>query len=187
LFERRRVLQLGLGAVASAVASATLGKQAWAEACAPMAPRELAFHNLHTGERLQALYWDKGAYVPDALAAVNKVLRDHNNGQEHAIDARLLDLLSTLSGKLDAKSAPYQVICGYRSPATNAALHSRSEQVAAHSLHMSGMAIDIRIDGVELAHLQKAALDLKDGGVGIYPRSDFVHVDVGRVRRWQGT
>jgi uncharacterized protein YcbK (DUF882 family) len=180
-------LQLGLGAVASAAASATFGKYAWAEACAPMAPRELAFHNLHTGERLQALYWDKGAYVSDALAAVNKVLRDHNNGEEHVIDPRLLDLLNTLGGKLDAKSSAYQVICGYRSPATNAALHSKSSQVAAKSLHMSGMAIDIRIDGIELAHLQRAALALDGGGVGLYPKSDFVHVDVGRVRQWQGT
>ena len=185
--ERRRVLQLGLGAVACAVLPAAFGKSAWAETCDPALPRELAFHNLHTGEKLNALYWDKGAYVPDALQAVNKVLRDHNNGEVHAIDPRLLDLLSQLNGKLDARSAAYQVICGYRSPATNAALRARSSEVAAHSLHMDGQAIDIRIDGVELVHLQKAALDLKEGGVGIYPKSDFVHVDVGRVRRWSGT
>ncbi len=159
---------------------------AWADECKVMAPRKLALHNLHTDERLDALYWENGAYVPDAMAAVNKVLRDHRNGEEHRIDPRLLDLLSNLHGKLDAK-APYQVICGYRSQQTNAALHKRSHQVAAKSLHMQGMAIDIRLDGVQLNNLHRAALGLGAGGVGLYPRSDFVHVDVGSVRHWQGS
>jgi uncharacterized protein YcbK (DUF882 family) len=147
--------------------------------------RRLAFANLHTGESLNVAYWERGAYVPDALKAVNKVLRDFRNNEVHAIEPRLLDALVALSGKVD-RHAPFQVISGYRSPATNAALHAMSDGVASHSLHMDGKAIDIRIAGVALSHLRDAALNLGLGGVGYYPTSDFVHVDVGRVRRWSG-
>jgi uncharacterized protein YcbK (DUF882 family) len=147
------------------------------------APRELALVNLHTGEALKAAYWEAGAYLPDALSAIAKVLRDHRTGEVHPIDARLLDLLTRLSGSLDA-AKPFQVISGYRSPKTNAKLHAKSSGVATRSLHMDGMAIDVRLPGVELSRLRDAALALKQGGVGYYPESDFVHVDVGRVRRW---
>jgi uncharacterized protein YcbK (DUF882 family) len=101
------------------------------------------------------------------------------------MDPRLLDLLSQVHGKVGCRT-PFQVISGYRSPKTNAMLHERSGQVAGKSLHMQGMAIDVRLQGVALDHLHKAALDLGDGGVGYYPTSDFVHMDVGRVRRWTG-
>jgi uncharacterized protein YcbK (DUF882 family) len=142
-------------------------------------------HNLHTGESLQAIYWEEGRYVPDALAAVNKVLRDFRTGDQHQMDPGLLDLLDTLNRKVEARG-PFQIISGYRSPKTNAMLHERSDGVAAKSLHMQGMAMDIRLDGVALDHLHKAALDTARGGVGYYPTSNFVHVDVGRVRQWQG-
>ena len=148
-------------------------------------PREVALHNLHTGESLQAIYWDEGQYVPDALAAVNKVLRDFRTGDEHMMDPRLLDLLHQVRGKVGGR-APFQVISGYRSPKTNALLHERSSGVAGKSLHMQGMAIDVRVEGVALDHLHKAALGLGQGGVGFYPTSDFVHMDVGRVRQWNG-
>ncbi len=101
----------------------------------------------------------------------------------HPIDPRLLNLLDTLSRRVEAK-APFQVISGYRSPKTNALLHRDSGGVATHSLHMSGMAVDIRMADVDLANLHRAALGLAAGGVGYYPSSDFVHVDVGPVRRW---
>ena len=148
-------------------------------------PRSVSFHNLHTGESLNALYWDQGRYVPDALAAVNRVLRDYRTGDEHPMDPRLLDLLNAVHGRVEA-NRPFQVISGYRSPRTNAMLHEHSHGVASGSLHMQGMAIDVRVDGVQLTHLHKAALDLGRGGVGLYPQSDFVHMDVGRVRRWYG-
>ncbi len=148
--------------------------------------RQVAFHNLHTGESLQAIYWDQGRYVPDALAAVNKVLRDYRTGDEHMMDPRLLDLLSTVHGKVGCK-APFQVISGYRSAKTNAMLHERSGQVAGKSLHMEGMAIDVRVEGVGLEYLHKAALTQGRGGVGFYPTSNFVHMDVGRVRQWTGS
>ncbi len=120
------------------------------------------------------------------MQALEKLLRDHRNNQEHPIDPRLLDLLTTVSAKVEAK-VPYQVICGYRSPVTNAAMHAKSAQVAATSLHMRGMAMDVRIDGVQLTHLHDAAMTLRGGGVGLYPQSNFVHLDVGAVRHWQGT
>ena len=152
-----------------------------AAASAPV--RRVAFHNLHTGEAVNAVYWEGGAYVPDALSEVNHVLRDFRNGEVHPIDPRLLDLLDALATRVDT-SSPFHVISGYRSPQTNAMLRRRSSGVAHDSLHMKGLAIDIRLADVDLARLHQAALSLGGGGVGYYPASDFVHVDVGRVRRW---
>jgi uncharacterized protein YcbK (DUF882 family) len=152
----------------------------------PVQARRLAFDNLHTGETLDVAYWENGAYVPGALAAVNHVLRDHRNNEVHQIDPNLLDLLTALSRRLDA-GPKFEVISGYRSPATNAMLHAESGEVAKASLHTQGMAIDIRMAGLDLSYLHNAALGLDMGGVGYYPTSDFVHVDVGRVRRWSGT
>ena len=147
--------------------------------------RRIVLKNLHTDEALDAVYWERGAYVPDALAEVNKVLRDFRTGDVHPIHPDLLDLVSDLHVKVGSKS-PIQVICGYRSPKTNAMLHERSAEVAKHSLHMDGMAMDLHLEDVDLAYLHQAALDMSRGGVGFYPRSDFVHVDVGAVRHWQG-
>lgn len=145
--------------------------------------RSLAFDCLHTGEKLKVDYWLDGKYVPGALAEVNKVLRDFRTGDVHPIAPELLDLLAKLHSVLDSRSS-FEVISGYRSPRTNALLHERSNGVANRSLHMRGMAIDIRLADRSLADLHLTALSLKGGGVGYYPQSDFVHVDVGRVRRW---
>ena len=183
--ERRKFLGYGLAAATLAAGGRALA-EAPASLIADNGPRSVAFHNLHTGESLNAIYWDNGCYVPDALQAVNKVLRDYRSGDEHDMDPRLLDLLNTVHGKVDAKS-PFQVISGYRSPKTNAIMHEHSHGVASGSLHMQGMAIDVRVEGVQLDHLHKAALDLGRGGVGLYPTSNFVHMDVGRVRRWYGS
>lgn len=181
MLDRRRVLAAGLGLAGPAFAVPALGASA-AQASAA-APRSLSLLNLHTGERLAATYYEGGRYLPDALAALDRVLRDHRTGEVHPMSPGLLDLVAGLSGELGA-SAAVQVISGYRSPATNAALHARSNGVATKSLHMQGLAMDIRISGVPLASLRDAALALGRGGVGYYPDSDFVHVDVGRVRRW---
>jgi uncharacterized protein YcbK (DUF882 family) len=174
---RRQVLKFGLAAFGAALLPGRV--------LADTGPRRVAFHNLHTGEAVDALYFDKGEYVPDALAAINKVLRDFRTGDVHPMDKGLVDLLAVLSTKVDSKG-PFQIISGYRSPKTNAMLHAKSDGVAARSLHMDGLATDIRLDGVQLRHLHKAALSLGRGGVGLYPTSNFVHVDVGRVRSWQG-
>jgi len=159
-------------------------------ATAPALPtdevRRAFVHNLHTGETLNAVYWESGRYVPGALAEAMRVMRDWRNGQEHAMDPRLFDLLHAVQSRLEV-NRPMQLISGYRSPATNRMLHAESGEVAAHSQHLIGKASDIRIEGVELANLHRAALSLKAGGVGFYPQSDFVHVDVGPVRQWSGT
>ena len=148
--------------------------------------RRAAIHNLHTGEALDVVYWEQGKYVPDALAEAMRVMRDWRNGEEHVMDPRLFDVLHGLQGKLGTNK-PFQLISGYRSPETNAHLHAESGQVASHSQHMLGRASDIRVEGVDLAVLHRAAQSLKAGGVGFYPVSDFVHVDVGPVRQWSGT
>jgi uncharacterized protein YcbK (DUF882 family) len=147
--------------------------------------KQLFLHNLHTGDTIKTVYWENGAYVEGALDEARRALRDWRNGEQHHMDPQLFDVLHDLRERLEV-DRPFQIICGYRSPATNAMLHSRSSQVAKHSLHMDGMATDLRIEGVELAHLRKAAVSLGRGGVGYYPVSDFVHVDTGRVRQWSG-
>ena len=149
------------------------------------APRNVSVLNLHTGERLAATYWEAGAYVKDALAGLAKVLRDHRTGETHDMAPGLLDLVASLQAEFAAQ--PVQVISAYRSPRTNEALRqSGGGGVAKRSLHMDGLAMDIRMPGVDLARLRDAAWRLQAGGVGYYPGSDFVHVDVGRVRRWNG-
>ncbi|MGE3249654.1 MAG: DUF882 domain-containing protein [Hyphomonadaceae bacterium] len=170
----RRTLLIG------AMAGAGLPGAAFAQAGSA---RALSFQNLHTGERLDAAFFDHGAFVPDALAAINRVLRDHRTGEIHAIDVRLLMLLTDLRSILETRE-PLQVISGYRSPQTNAALADASAGVARRSLHMQGMAIDIAIEGTALDRIRQAALELRRGGVGHYPNPGFVHVDVGRVRSW---
>jgi uncharacterized protein YcbK (DUF882 family) len=145
--------------------------------------KSLSFDNLHTGEKLSVDYWVNGQYVPQALQSIDVVLRDFRNGEIHAIDPKLLDLLNLLHRELDS-SVPFSIISGYRSPATNAQLHERSSGVAVKSLHMQGMAADIRLSDRDLSVLHRTAVKMQVGGVGYYPSSDFVHVDVGRVRYW---
>jgi uncharacterized protein YcbK (DUF882 family) len=144
--------------------------------------RSLSFDNLHTAEKLKVVYWADGGYVPESLTAINRVLRDHRTGAIHPIDQRLLNLLWEVRAQLDT-TEPFQIISGYRSPATNALLREHSNGVASHSLHMDGMAADVKIAGRSLELIKKVAISMKSGGVGYYP-SQFVHIDVGRVRTW---
>jgi uncharacterized protein YcbK (DUF882 family) len=145
--------------------------------------RHAFVHNLHTGDTLNAVYYENGAYVPDALNAAMKVLRDWRSGEEHFMDPRLFDLMHKLRGKIEVRG-PFQIVSGYRSAKTNALMRLRSHEVAEHSQHIVGRAVDIGVEGVELARLHRAALSLRAGGVGYYPKSGFVHVDVGPVRQW---
>jgi uncharacterized protein YcbK (DUF882 family) len=188
--DRRNFLQAAGGAAFNAVLFGDIGASILLPANAtqpaqraPVQARQLAFVNTHTGDTFNAAYWENGNYVPDAMAAINQVMRDHRSGEVHAIDPRLLDQLHSLNSLVEA-SAPFQIISGYRSPATNAALHEQSTGVATRSLHMDGRAIDIRVGGVDLTRLRDAALGMNAGGVGYYDASDFIHVDTGRVRRW---
>jgi uncharacterized protein YcbK (DUF882 family) len=147
------------------------------------AQRTLSFVSTHTNEAISIAYASGERYSRDALAALDWFLRDFRNGMVHPIDPRLFDQLHTLAA-ITGTQAPFQVISGYRSPATNAALRAHGGGVAAHSLHLEGRAIDIRLADVGLADLRDAALSLRAGGVGYYAASQFVHVDTGSVRRW---
>ena len=184
MLARRGLLRLGAGALgAAAIPGVSL-----AQTLAPQqsgAIRRVALHNLHTGDKFNDVYFERGRYVPDALHAVRRVLRDWRNGEQHEMDERLFDTLHEISTRLDTRQ-PFQIISGYRSPGTNAMLHSRSSGVASNSQHTHGKAVDVRIQGVQLSNLRKAALDVRAGGVGYYPVSTFVHVDVARVRQWTG-
>jgi uncharacterized protein YcbK (DUF882 family) len=174
---RRRVI-----AAAGALAVAPLLALARPARAAPSA-RTLSFSHTHTGERLALTYAEGDTYVPEALHAIDHFLRDFRNGAIHPIDPGLLDALHALM-QVTGSGRPFEVISGYRSPATNEGLRERGHGVASNSLHLTGQAIDIRLRDVALADLRDAALSLRAGGVGYYPSSDFVHVDTGRVRRW---
>ncbi|HUO80104.1 MAG TPA: DUF882 domain-containing protein [Steroidobacteraceae bacterium] len=180
LTRRTALRTLALG---GAGALAALAAPRPAVALAPT--RSLVLHNTHTLESLSVQYCEGGSYPAPALAAVNQVLRDHRNGAVHAIDPALLDLLHAAAGRLD-QDPEFEVISGYRSPESNAAMHARSSGVAAHSLHMEGRAIDVRLVGCDLARLRDAGLALGLGGVGYYRGPQFVHLDTGRVRTWAG-
>ncbi|MEO8256484.1 MAG: DUF882 domain-containing protein [Acidobacteriota bacterium] len=170
------------GFVAACAASVCLATPRWVHA-GSLDARALRFAHTHTGERLSLEYFNEGTYRQDALVAINHFLRDFRTSEVHPIDPGLLDLLNGLTN-LTGSRQPFQVISGYRSPATNDMLRRHSEGVAAGSLHMKGQAIDIRLADVPLAKLRQAALAVRRGGVGYYPASDFVHVDTGRVRTW---
>ena len=145
--------------------------------------RSLSLNILHSGEKATVEYWAGGNYLPDALGQINHLLRDFRDGEIHVIEPSLLDLLVALRIRLEAVE-PFDVICGYRSPATNAILRAEYSGVSVKSLHMKGMAADISIAGRSLKELHKAAVALRGGGVGYYPQEDFVHVDVGHIRYW---
>jgi uncharacterized protein YcbK (DUF882 family) len=145
--------------------------------------KKLAFLNLHTGERIRSTYWAEGNYIPEELRAIENLLRDHRTGELHAIDTGLLDLLQLLHDQIGARKE-FHIISAYRSPKTNAMLASRSNGVVKKSLHMQGKAIDIRLPEYSLSNLRNVALSLKSGGVGYYPKSNFIHIDTGRVRFW---
>jgi uncharacterized protein YcbK (DUF882 family) len=147
--------------------------------------RQLRFYNTHTGERVQVVYWEEKEYVKEALAEINYLLRDHYTDTVHSIEPRLLDLLHDISVLLETAKLPLHVLSGYRTPATNAKLRAHGKGAAKHSLHMEGRAIDIRMPGRSLIAVRRVALALKGGGVGYYPRHDFVHLDVGPVRYWE--
>ncbi len=145
--------------------------------------RVLRFYNLHTGESINATYWADGDYVPEQVAAIDHLLRDHRTDQITTMDRELYDLLFALQQEI-GRAGTYHVISGYRSTRTNAMLRKASSGVAKHSLHVRGKAIDIRLPGTRLKHLRQAALRLHAGGVGYYPDSNFIHVDTGRPRFW---
>ena len=175
---RSFIRNMGLLTAGLAVSSSAL-----ANIKTPSFDKILKLQNLHTGEALKTTFYASGDYITESLDNINYLLRDHRNNQIGSMDPQLITLLHDLKGMLGT-TGPFHVISGYRSPETNAMLSQKSNKVAKKSLHMQGKAIDIRLPDVDIKHLHQAALELQGGGVGLYTRSDFVHLDVGSVRQW---
>lgn len=178
---RRRFMKIGLLTTIAAAVSPINTAEAVIRGLVPT--RRLSIFNTHTEEMLEICYCRNGVYRPEAMRQINHLLRDHRTGDIEAIKARLLDVLCALARTLDT-SEPYHIISGYRSPATNSMLHRKSRRVARRSFHTLGMAVDIRVPGIDTISLHSKALKLQAGGVGYYPESDFIHLDCGPVRHW---
>ncbi|MFV8781218.1 DUF882 domain-containing protein [Microbulbifer sp. SA54] len=172
---RRRFLAVSAATAAAVSAGPALAKVGKS--------RTLKMRNLHTGERLSTAYWADGDYVGSGLKQFNRLLRDHRANEVTRMDPKLFDIVYKLKEKLNY-NGEVEIISGYRSAKTNAKLRAAGRGVARRSYHTRGMALDIRMPGVPLSKLRQAALELKAGGVGYYPKSNFVHVDTGPVRRW---
>lgn len=145
--------------------------------------RKISFRNTHTGETFSGVYRVGDKYLPDAFDRINIVLRDFRSNELFPIDPRVMDIIFSVH-QMTQKPEPYEILSGYRCPKTNAGLRSASEGVAKNSLHMTGQAIDLRLPGFSTKQVRNLAISLKAGGVGYYPKSDFVHMDTGDVRTW---
>ena len=145
--------------------------------------KKLSLYNIHTGESLDRVYYSRGESLRDSLSEINNIMRDHRSGEIQTIDTELLDTLYLLSQRMKSQKA-FHIISAYRSPETNNMLRKSSSGVAKKSMHMYGKAVDVRLPCSNLEELRDAALQLKRGGVGYYPGSDFVHLDVGPFRYW---
>ncbi|MCR1566738.1 YcbK family protein [Mixta sp.] len=146
-------------------------------------PRILTLNNLHTGETLKTEFFNGKSYDKDELARLNHFFRDYRANKIKSIDPKLFDQLYRLQAMLETRK-PVQLISGYRSLSTNNMLREKGSGVAKHSYHTLGQAMDFHIEGISLSNVRKAALKMRAGGVGYYPRSNFVHIDTGPVRHW---
>lgn len=173
--DRRRILTTGLALPALSIP--TLGY------CTAGSSRHLNFYHTHTGDTLEVVYREGSEYLPGALGSIDQFLRDFRTGESHPIDPALLDQLHDIQAAL-GRTSRIEIISGFRSPKTNAMLRGKSTGVAKRSLHMQGRALDIRLTDIATSDLRAAALELRGGGVGYYPKSKFVHIDTGRVRFW---
>jgi uncharacterized protein YcbK (DUF882 family) len=188
IWTRRRLLGIGGAMAGMAVAGGWVRP---ADASEPVragtggAVKRISLKNLHTGEELESQFFRDGGYVGDSFAAIQVLLRDFRNDQQHAIDPKLMDYLFDVAQRLRVDPV-FSVISGYRSPQTNEQLRERSSGVARRSMHLEGRAIDVRMAGVDCARLAASAMDLARGGVGYYHASDFVHLDTGAFRTWKG-
>ncbi len=175
---RRGFLRVALAGVGS-----SLVIPAWAN-LVPAAEQKLRLYHTHTGEKLEVVYKRLGRYIPTALEEINRLCRDHRSGEIYAIDPGLLDQLHTLQSATTGRDGCFEIISAYRSPKTNNMLRRTGNGVAKRSLHMLGKAIDVRLTDYRLSRLHRAALAMKAGGVGYYPKSGFIHLDTGRARAW---
>ncbi len=177
---RRDFLKLSAGALAGSILPLPALAATFRSADAK---RTLAFFNTHTQETLNVCYYDQCSYRPEALDKINHILRDFRADEILPIDPLLLDQLFALKTRIHPRT-PFHVISGYRTPATNAMLRKVTTGVARTSLHTKGQAIDIRLPGYNTRRLRDLSIQLKAGGVGYYPESDFVHLDTGKLRAW---
>jgi len=175
LLTRRRVI--GAAAVATGLAFTRTAP------AVSFAPRSVSLYNTHTGEWLRTVYWADGHYIRDAVKEINWILRDHYTNQVRPMNAGVLDVIGMLRQRLES-SRPSLIVCGYRTPETNARLYEHSAGVASNSYHIHGMAVDLRAEGRDVDQVYNAALSVRGGGVGYYPASNFVHVDCGPIRTW---
>lgn len=182
---RRRLLQTALVSGATLSFAPLVSARGEAVSESPNGERALELFNTHTSETVRVAYWRDGAYLPAALEKMRNVLRDHRNGEVHDIEPTLYDQLHDLA-RAARRDARFEIISGYRSPESNAKMAAASKGVAKRSLHMEGRAIDVRLRGYSCANLRDLALAAQRGGVGYYSRSDFVHLDNGRFRTWNG-
>jgi uncharacterized protein YcbK (DUF882 family) len=182
-FAQQRRLFLRRASIFTGAAASLTTLPALASIAPTSRPRQLRFVHTHTGEKMTASYFDGVNYDRSSLLKVNHLLRDFRTGDEHIMDPGLLDILYDLQTLADRDST-FEIISGFRSPTTNAMLHDHSSGVATKSQHMLGKAIDIRLTGFSTKRLGEYARHLERGGVGFYAKSDFVHVDTGRVRFW---
>ncbi len=181
LITRRGLLGAGALAVAGLLADRS---PALAGLLRRSGPRRLRMLHTHTLERVDVVYFEGGRYVRSSIEELNHLLRDHRTGEVFSMDPGVLDIAWSLARAVGKSSGEFEVISGYRSRATNEELWRMGRRVARNSLHCQGMAIDLRMPGVSLRRLRDAAIALARGGVGYYPRPEFVHVDTGRVRCW---
>ncbi len=180
-FSRRDALKFGgVGVLAAAVP--LLGHVKPAQAARGGSWR-VKIKNIHTGESFNGVYRVGDKYLPDAFERLNRALRDHRTGEAFPMDPRVIDILSLVQKKT-GQNGPMEILSGYRSPKTNAGLRKNSNGVAKNSFHMYGQALDIHMPGVDTNQLRRIAMSLKAGGVGYYPRSNFVHIDTGTIRSW---
>jgi uncharacterized protein YcbK (DUF882 family) len=183
LLQRRKSLVAGVVSGLMLLAGSSLRA---ASGDTPSNPEQyrLRLYHLHTGERIDVVYRIGDEYIPGAIAKLDQFLRDHRTGDEKDYDVKEFDLLHDLMARLGHPNGEIDIVCGYRTPWSNNWLREHGHGVAEHSQHMEAKAIDIRVPGVPTAQVRDAALSMQRGGVGYYASSDFVHVDVGRVRRW---
>ena len=171
---RRRAVLAGAGAAAMTAAM---------PAVAAIRPDRLSLHNLHTDETLDVVFRTGNCYEQNALAALDRILRDWRQDEVLPIDPRLYDMMAAIAART-GQPPRFGIISGYRSPKTNEMLRRNGGGAAKRSLHMVGQAIDLRLEGTALTTLRRAAIELGEGGVGYYSRSGFVHIDTGEVRSW---
>jgi len=172
------------GAMLFLIALGAEHAQAPGATSARAAEHSLQLYNTHTNEKIDIVYRRGDQYIQSALAKLDYFLRDHNTNEVRHFDPRLYDILSDLKASVGHPDGEIDIVCGYRTTSTNAALRAHTNGVAKNSLHIQAEAIDLRMPGVNTLRLRKAALALARGGVGYYPHSDFIHVDTGRVRQW---